>query len=129
MYNLNDREAFPAFGTSYHDFAAAKIVSKRYQRLEAFVSMSDRYAIIITSINYPTRAVVEIARDAGQLGAEFVIVGDRKSPPDFVQPGATYLDLKAQARTGFRYAVEARSSITRAKTLAIFTPSRRAQPF
>lgn len=69
--------------------------------------MSDKYAIVITSINDPTRAVIEIARDAARLGAEFIIVGDRKSPRDFSQPGATYLDLEAQARTGFRYAVEA----------------------
>ena len=55
----------------------------------------------------PTRAVAEIARDASRLAAEFIIVGDRKSPPDFSQPGATYLDLAAQARTGFRYAAEA----------------------
>ena len=66
--------------------------------------MSDRYAVVVTSINHPTRAVVEIARDAVRLDAQFVIVGDRKSPPDFNQPGATYLSLDAQARTGFRYA-------------------------
>lgn len=66
--------------------------------------MSDRYAVVVTSINHPTRAVIEIARDTAQLNAQFVIVGDRKSPPDFNQPGATYLSLDAQARTGFRYA-------------------------
>ena len=69
--------------------------------------MSDRYAVVVTSINPPTRAVVEIAREAGRLGACFIIVGDRKSPPDFAQPGATYLDLDAQALTDFRYATEA----------------------
>ena len=69
--------------------------------------MTERYAVVVTSINPPTRAVVEIARDADQLAADFIIIGDRKSPPSFVQRGATYLDLEAQARTGFRYATEA----------------------
>lgn len=69
--------------------------------------MSDHYAVVITSINPPTRAVIEIARDTGRLGAQFIIVGDRKSPSDFAQPGAAYLDLAAQARTGFRYAIAA----------------------
>ncbi|CAM3027294.1 hypothetical protein JHFBIEKO_3083 [Methylobacterium mesophilicum] len=66
--------------------------------------MSNKYAVVVTSINHPTRAVVEIARDAALLNAQFVIVGDHKSPPEFTQPGATYLSLDAQARTGFRYA-------------------------
>jgi hypothetical protein len=69
--------------------------------------MTDRYAVVVTSINPPTRAVAEIARDANRLRAEFIIIGDSKSPPEFVQPGAIYLDLEAQSRTAFRYAVEA----------------------
>jgi hypothetical protein len=43
------------------------------------------------------------------LNAEFVVVGDDKSPPDFHQPGATYLDMAAQRASGFRYAREAPS--------------------
>ncbi|MCX8252492.1 hypothetical protein RHAL1_00383 [Beijerinckiaceae bacterium RH AL1] len=66
--------------------------------------MPDRYAIVITTINYPTRAVIEIARDAPKLAANFILVGDRKSPADFHQPGSIYLDLDAQKRAGFRYA-------------------------
>lgn len=85
----------------------SKTIEAETQGLKVIIDMSDKYAIVITSINYPTRAVTEIARDAGRLDARFVIVGDSKSPPDFAQPGAAYLDLDAQARTGFRYAVEA----------------------
>ncbi|WP_375458109.1 STELLO glycosyltransferase family protein [uncultured Enterovirga sp.] len=66
--------------------------------------MPERYAVVITTINPPTRAVQEIARDAGRLGAEFVLIGDSKSPADFDQPGATYLDLAAQRAIGFRFA-------------------------
>jgi hypothetical protein len=71
--------------------------------------MPDQYAIVITSINHPTRAVVEIARDATKLGAKLIIVGDQKSPKDFNQPGADYLNLDDQCRTGFRYAALAPS--------------------
>ncbi|WP_419828577.1 STELLO glycosyltransferase family protein [Methylobacterium sp.] len=71
--------------------------------------MSEQYAVVVTSINHPTRAVKEIARDADRLNAQFIIVGDRKSPTDFAQAGATYLDLEAQVRTGFRYAADAPS--------------------
>lgn len=67
----------------------------------------ERYAVVVTTINPPTEAVREIAAGAERLGAEFVIIGDGKSPPDFRQPGAAYLDLAAQRATGFRYAVEA----------------------
>src|SRR3712207_3211329 len=65
--------------------------------------MTEKYAVVITTINAPTRAVVEIARDAPRLNAEFILIGDGKSPPDFHQPGATYLDLEAQRNAGFRY--------------------------
>lgn len=68
------------------------------------MTSQDSYAVVITTINAPTRAVREIARDRGRLGAEFVVVGDSKSPADFHQEGATYLDLQAQRETGFRYA-------------------------
>jgi STELLO glycosyltransferases len=72
--------------------------------LSAMGSMTDRYAIVITTINRPTRAVKEIAAAIERLSANFVIVGDSKSPADFFQPGATYLDLDAQRRTRFQYA-------------------------
>lgn len=67
------------------------------------MSVADRYAVVITTINPPTRAVREIARDARRLDAEFVLIGDSKSPADFHQEGATYLDLEAQRASGFSY--------------------------
>jgi hypothetical protein len=69
--------------------------------------MSEKYAIVITTINHPTKAVREIARSAPQLRAEFIAIGDHKSPPDFHQPGCTYLNLDAQVKTGLRYAAQA----------------------
>ena len=66
--------------------------------------MTEKYAVVITTINSPTRAVIEIARDCPRLDAQFVIIGDGKSPPDFVQEGSDYFDLAAQVATGFEYA-------------------------
>lgn len=66
--------------------------------------MDMHYGIVITTINYPTRAVRDIARDASKLGANVFLIGDQKSPPDFSQPGTTYLDLEAQKQSGFEYA-------------------------
>jgi hypothetical protein len=66
--------------------------------------LTDRYAVVVTTINAPTRAVLEIQERAAQVGAHFVVVGDSKSPPDFALPGAEYLDMDAQRRSGFRFA-------------------------
>jgi len=43
--------------------------------------MSEEYAVVVTTINPPTRAVREIARDAPKLDAEFILIGDGKTPP------------------------------------------------
>lgn len=66
--------------------------------------LSNSYAVVITTINHPTRAVVEISRDGPRLGADVVIVGDDKSPPDFDQKGARYFDVAAQRGMPFKYA-------------------------
>lgn len=66
--------------------------------------MTERYSVVITTVNYPTEAVTAIANDCKRLGAEFILVGDQKSPADFVQPGAIYLDLETQRGLGFKYA-------------------------
>lgn len=72
--------------------------------------MPETYAIVITTINHPTRPVREIASAAGRLQAQFVLIGDDKSPSDFAQPGSVYLDIAAQRDSGFSYA---RSAPTR----------------
>ena len=66
--------------------------------------MSEAYAVVVTTINRPTRAVIDILEGAKTLGAGFYIIGDSKSPADFSLPGAHYLDLEAQRRTGFAFA-------------------------
>jgi STELLO glycosyltransferases len=66
--------------------------------------VDNRYAIVVTTINYPTQALGEIANSAPKLDAKFFIVGDAKSPSDFHQQGALYFDIGTQNNMGFRYA-------------------------
>lgn len=66
--------------------------------------MATKYAVVVTTINHPTRACVEIQERCGGLGATFYLAGDRKSPADFSLPGSHYLDLPAQIETGFAFA-------------------------
>jgi hypothetical protein len=67
--------------------------------------MSDeQYAVVITTINSPTRAVDEIEANAPKLSAAFHVIGDSKSPPDFKLEGGRYFDIDAQVATGFRFA-------------------------
>ena len=61
-------------------------------------------AVVVTTINPPTRAVTDILEGATKMGAGFYVIGDSKSPADFRLPGAHYLDLEAQRRTGFTFA-------------------------
>jgi hypothetical protein len=66
--------------------------------------MNNNYAVIITTINHPTEAVNVIAENSDRLNAEFVIIGDSKSPSDFKLDGANYLNLDAQLNSGFEFA-------------------------
>ncbi len=63
-----------------------------------------KYAVVVTTINHPTRALREIQDRCGELGATFHLAGDKKSPSDFDLAGARYLDLAAQVASGFAFA-------------------------
>jgi hypothetical protein len=61
-------------------------------------------AIVVTSINPPNRALVELARGSSTRGDRFVVVGDTKSPSDFRLEGCEYYDVDAQRATGLPFA-------------------------
>lgn len=69
--------------------------------------MAENYSIVITTINRPTPAIRAIAEEAVKLPASVILIGDKKSPKNFHQPGAFYLDLDAQIASGLRYASKA----------------------
>jgi len=66
--------------------------------------MTDAYAVVVTTINHPTAAMLEIQASVGKLSADFVVIGDSKSPPDFSLEGSIYLDIAAQHATDFKFA-------------------------
>lgn len=65
---------------------------------------SDAYALVVTTINSPTGAMIALAEGAPRLDAAFHVIGDRKSPSHFSLPGSRYLDIAAQRSTGFGFA-------------------------
>jgi len=60
--------------------------------------------LVVTTINKPTQAMIELAEGAKNSGWKMIIIGDRKSPPDFQLPGTEYYDLSRQVETGFKFA-------------------------
>jgi len=60
--------------------------------------------VIVTTINPPTAAVLEIARGARENDWHFIIIGDRKSPATYDLPDADYFDIAAQSRLPHRFA-------------------------
>ncbi|WP_219729727.1 hypothetical protein [Sphingomonas sp. NBWT7] len=85
--------------------------------------MSDhRYALVVTTINPPNKALTMLATGAASLDARFWIIGDTKSPADFSLPNADFLDVAAQQDTGFRTRKPVRRVITRERTSATSLP-------
>ena len=66
-------------------------------------TLAPKTAVVITTINAPTKAVVDFAEGAGPHGVDVVLIGDEKSPRDFAQDGARYFSLEAQRDSGFTY--------------------------
>ena len=66
--------------------------------------MSGDPCLVVTSINAPNRAMAALASGAADVGFDFIVVGDTRSPADFRIDGCRFLDLAAQAATGFKSA-------------------------
>ena len=66
--------------------------------------MVHRYAVVVTTINPPTQAIKSLQAGSHNLAADLYLIGDSKSPSDFLVPGARWFDLKHQTALSFRYA-------------------------
>lgn len=66
--------------------------------------IKNRYAIVITSINYPTEAIIKIARNAQAQSFDFIVVGDLKSPSNFKVNDCQFYSLNAQFKSDFLFA-------------------------
>ncbi|NES71444.1 MAG: DUF288 domain-containing protein, partial [Okeania sp. SIO2D1] len=66
--------------------------------------MNNKFAVVITSINHPTEAILEIAKKAQDDLFDFIVIGDRKSPTDFEVDGCCFLSLEEQLKSDFVFA-------------------------
>ena len=65
--------------------------------------MSDgEYRIVITSIQGPTSSVERLLAVAGRTGGLLTVVGDRKSPAEYPNPGVLFLSLAEQEQKPYR---------------------------
>jgi len=55
-------------------------------------------AIIITTINQPSKAVINIANGCKENNIPFIIIGDKKTPQDFKVNGGHYFDIDEQIK-------------------------------
>lgn len=75
-------------------------------------NLSTNVAVVITTIQRPTESVRRLASRLAEGGGKLVIAGDTKGPdcfdlssvPGFQTEQLTFLDMDAQARSGFRLA-------------------------
>ena len=66
--------------------------------------MSERVALVVTSISAPNRVLRELAAGCLSRGQQFVVIGDEASPPDFRLEGCDFYGLAEQYEAGFRSA-------------------------
>jgi hypothetical protein len=60
------------------------------------MTAANRFALVITSIFEPTKAVLEIARQNGNDSFDFIIAGDKKSPASYEIANCIYYTLEQQ---------------------------------
>lgn len=65
---------------------------------------SEKFALVITTINHPTGAVEEVV--AHMPGAEIVVVGDNKTPKDWSLDGVRFLSIDEQRESGYDLAAQ-----------------------
>ena len=63
-------------------------------------------AVVVTTISGPNPVLVSLAELCQKQDWTFYVIGDVKSPPDFLLDGCRYLDIQAQLKTGLRTAEE-----------------------
>lgn len=56
---------------------------------------------VLTTIQKPTASVLRLVDELQPLGAELIVVGDKKGPAEFPLPGTRFLSLQDQVETGF----------------------------
>jgi hypothetical protein len=65
---------------------------------------SAKSAVVLTSIAAPNAVMRRIAEDCQQAGTDFYVIGDTKSPADFVLEGCHFLSYEDQLKLPFAFA-------------------------
>lgn len=60
--------------------------------------------VVLTSIAAPNTVMQHIAKECGELGMDFIVIGDTKSPDHFELEGCTYLSVPDQLATDLAFA-------------------------
>jgi hypothetical protein len=68
------------------------------------MEVSDSRALVVTSILGPTEATRAMASGARARGWPFIVVGDKKSPPQYLIEGVDFFSFSQQQTLDFRYA-------------------------
>ncbi|MEW6055144.1 MAG: STELLO glycosyltransferase family protein [Bdellovibrionota bacterium] len=66
--------------------------------------MKEKLAVVVTSISKPNDVLEALADGCRKRGHQFIVVGDRASPPDFQLAGCEFYGLDEQRETGFKFA-------------------------
>jgi len=61
-------------------------------------------SVIVTSIASPNPVLTQIAQETGERNIRFYVIGDRKSPSNFILDNCHYYSLENQKRLSFKYA-------------------------
>ncbi|MHC5060994.1 MAG: STELLO glycosyltransferase family protein [Planctomycetota bacterium] len=66
--------------------------------------MSEKIAVIVTSIAGPNKVMQGLAKGCKERGYRFIVIGDQASPADFRLDGCDFYSLDRQVETGFKFA-------------------------
>ncbi len=77
-------------------------------------------AVVVTSISAPNAVLRSISQGSSERGWSFLVVGDRKSPPEFQLDGARFYSLAKQSLLISNLQRFVRRVITVGRTLDIF---------
>jgi hypothetical protein len=64
----------------------------------------EKAAVVLTSISAPNAVMQQISADCAKHGMRFIVIGDTKSPADFLLAGCDYYSIEAQLAQPFRFA-------------------------
>lgn len=68
--------------------------------------MTERQAIVITTINYPTEGIKKLAKNSDRWN--FIVVGDKKTPDDWQYDGVNFFSVSDQSKFDSLYAQKCR---------------------